>query len=104
MKLPLTINQLQTELKAKKYSAVEIVDTYLSAIRKHDTTLNAFITITDEYAYKQAKNIDETIQNNPNAQSNFRQIPPKEVRRYSEFSEENLQRLTQECLNIQEDK
>jgi len=71
MKLPLTINQLQTELKAKKYSAVEIVDTYLSAIRKHDTTLNAFITITDEYAYKQAKNIDETIQNNPNAFDEF---------------------------------
>ncbi len=62
MKLPRTIQETQDGLLKKKFSAVELLDTYLERIRKHNQDLNAFITVTDELAYQQAKNVDKIIQ------------------------------------------
>lgn len=71
MKLPLTINELQTGLKEGKYSCVELVDKYLANIRANED-LNAYLTISEELAYEQAKKHDELIKNNPDA---FSQLP-----------------------------
>ena len=43
----------------------------MNRINAHDKDLNVFITISDEYAYKQARQADEIIANNPNAFSEF---------------------------------
>jgi aspartyl-tRNA(Asn)/glutamyl-tRNA(Gln) amidotransferase subunit A len=61
MDLPLTIKQTQKGLLRKEFSAVELVDAYLLRIRTFDKDLNAFITISDELAYKQAKKVDKII-------------------------------------------
>lgn len=59
--LPLTITQLQEELAKGQYSLVSLVDSYLERINKHNPKLNAFLTISDEVAYKQAKKADKSI-------------------------------------------
>jgi len=59
--LPNNINELQKGLLNKKFSAVEIVEKYLARIRSYDKKLNAFITVTDELAYEQAKRTDKLI-------------------------------------------
>ena len=70
MKTPLTINELYTALKNKEYSLVELLDAYFARINaNHD--LNAFITITDDYAYQKAREMQEVINNNPNAFGEF---------------------------------
>lgn len=58
--LPLTIAETQAGLKNKKFSAVELVDAYLARIKKYDKDINAFITVTEEAAYNQAKRINQT--------------------------------------------
>jgi len=62
MKLPLTIDETRKGLKEKKYSAVELVDAYLSRIKKYDSDLNSFITVSEDIAYKQARKIDDLIE------------------------------------------
>lgn len=57
MNLPLTIEETKSGLKVKKFSAVELVDEYLARIEKNKD-LNAFITVSDEKAYEQAKEIN----------------------------------------------
>ncbi len=60
MKLLKKISELQKDLLDKKYTATQIVDSYLANINgKKD--LNVFITVTDEIAYKEAKKVDEDI-------------------------------------------
>lgn len=59
MNLPLTIKETQKALAEKKFSAVELVDEYLDRIEKNKD-LNAFLTVSDEVAYKKAKNFDGT--------------------------------------------
>ncbi len=56
-----TISQITTDLKNKKYSAREITQQYLEKIHKIDPLLNAFVTISDDYALKQADLIDTKI-------------------------------------------
>jgi aspartyl-tRNA(Asn)/glutamyl-tRNA(Gln) amidotransferase subunit A len=70
MKIPLTIEETQKGLTEKKFSAVDLVDTYLSEIKGKDKDLNAFITVTDDFAYKKAKEVDEILSsvNDPFAQ------------------------------------
>lgn len=58
--IPLTIKDTQKGLINKKFSAVEIVDGYLEKIEKNKN-LNAFLTISDEVAYKKAREIDNLI-------------------------------------------
>ena len=61
MNIPLTIKDTQDGLKKKKYSAVELVDAYLKNISKFDKSINSFITVTGDLAYKQAKKIDKIL-------------------------------------------
>ena len=60
MAIPLTIKETREGLLNKKFSAVELVDIYLERIDKHKK-LNAFLTVSDENAYKEAKKIDKLI-------------------------------------------
>lgn len=70
-KLPLTISELHAGLKNKTFSVVDLVDSYLERINKYDKNLNAVLTVTEEYSYKQAKQAEEIITNNPNAFEEF---------------------------------
>jgi len=62
MKLPISIKETQDGLAKKKFSAVQLVDEYLARIKKYDGKINSFLTVSDEVAYKQAKNVDKKIQ------------------------------------------
>jgi aspartyl-tRNA(Asn)/glutamyl-tRNA(Gln) amidotransferase subunit A len=57
----LTITQIQELLFSKKITAVEIVNFYLERIKKIDSQIKAFITVTEKEALKKAKVIDEKI-------------------------------------------
>ncbi|MEK7061208.1 MAG: Asp-tRNA(Asn)/Glu-tRNA(Gln) amidotransferase subunit GatA [Patescibacteria group bacterium] len=59
--LPLSINETQEGLIKKKFSAVELVDSYLERITKDNKDLNIFLTITGEEAYKKAKEVDKIL-------------------------------------------
>jgi aspartyl-tRNA(Asn)/glutamyl-tRNA(Gln) amidotransferase subunit A len=61
MNLPLTIKETREGLISKKFSAVELVDSYLKRIDENKD-LNAFLTTSDEVAYKQAKEVDKLIE------------------------------------------
>lgn len=50
--LPLIIKETQEGLINKKFSAVELVDSYLARINKYNKELNVFLTVTEEEAYK----------------------------------------------------
>jgi len=62
MKLPKSIKETQDGLAKKKFSAVQLVDEYLTRIEKYDGKINSFLTVSDELAYKQAKNVDKKIE------------------------------------------
>jgi len=55
----LTITQTLKDLKAKKYSSVELTQAYLDRIEHVDPTINAYVTVTNEEALKNAKAADE---------------------------------------------
>lgn len=57
-KLPLTIKETQKGLLDKEFSAVELVDSYLEQIKKKNKELNVFLTVTEDLAYKKAKEVD----------------------------------------------
>lgn len=61
MDLPLTIKETQEGLKKKKFSAVDLVDAYLARIKSNNKQLNVFLTITEDEAYKKAKEVDKKI-------------------------------------------
>ncbi|MDD4938387.1 MAG: Asp-tRNA(Asn)/Glu-tRNA(Gln) amidotransferase subunit GatA [Candidatus Shapirobacteria bacterium] len=58
----LTINQLRQGLVDKKFTTTQIVQFFLDRIKNIDPQIKTFITITDEFALYQAKNIDIKIQ------------------------------------------
>jgi len=58
---PLTIKETRDALLGKKFSAMELVNEYLDRINKNKD-LNAFLTISDNLAYSEAKKIDNLIQ------------------------------------------
>ncbi len=62
MNLPLTIQETHDGLKKKEFSVVELVDAYLARINNFDKDINAFITVTEDEAYKAAKEADRLIQ------------------------------------------
>lgn len=62
MQPPLTLKETQEGLFDKKFTAVQLVDEYLSRIEKNDKDINAFITVANEEAYAQAKRVDSIIQ------------------------------------------
>lgn len=63
MDLPTSISDLQKGLLNKKFNAQELVDTYLQRIKKYDSELNSFITVTEDRAFEDAKDVDEEIKN-----------------------------------------
>ena len=58
--IPLTIKETREALLKKKLSATELVDEYLARIEKNKD-LNAYLTVSDEMAYKKAHEIDLLI-------------------------------------------
>ena len=58
--LPLTIKETKIGLIEKKFSATELVDGYLARINEAED-LNAYITVSDDEAYKKAHEIDLLI-------------------------------------------
>lgn len=61
MKPPLTLNETKEGLVDKKFSAVQLVDAYLAQINKYNNTYNIYLTLTEELAYKKAKETDRLI-------------------------------------------
>lgn len=59
MNPPLTIKETQEGLVGKKFSAVELVDSYLERIKKYNGEYNIFLTISEDVAYKKAKELDK---------------------------------------------
>lgn len=57
-----TITEIQQKLKEKEFSAIELCNWYLEKIKKEDEKIQAFITLTEDLAKKQAKKIDHLIQ------------------------------------------
>lgn len=56
-----TIKELREMLDKREISAVELAWHFLARIKKFDKKLNAFITVTEEEALKQAKEADKLI-------------------------------------------
>lgn len=56
-----TISELRKLLDEKEISAVELTRHFLARIKKFDKKLNAFITVTEEEALKQAKEADKLL-------------------------------------------
>lgn len=61
MNIPLTIDNLHKDIKEKKYSLVQLIDEYLRRIDLHNKDLNCFITVSNEYAFRKAKELDNSI-------------------------------------------
>lgn len=57
----LTINALRKLLDEKRVSSVELTTQYLDRIKLHDNKLNAFLTVAEKEALKDAKAADERI-------------------------------------------
>lgn len=55
----LTITQALADLKSKKYSSVELTQAYLERIKQVEPQVNAFVTVTEEEALKNAHAADE---------------------------------------------
>lgn len=70
MKTPRTISELHDGLKNKEYSLVELLDGYFARI-KAVNELNAFITVSSEYAYKKAQDWERVVKDNPKAFEEF---------------------------------
>ena len=62
---PLTIKETREGLLKKEFSTVELVDSYLAQINKHNKDLNIFLTVTEEEAYKKAKEVDKSDKSGP---------------------------------------
>ncbi len=60
---PLTIKETQDGLLKGRFSAVDLVNFYLTRIQKFDKKINAYLTVSEEIAFKQAKNVDKQIEN-----------------------------------------
>ena len=57
----LTITQAHHGLKKKEFSSVDLTKAYLAKIKKIDKELNAFLSVTEDLALKQAEEADEKI-------------------------------------------
>jgi aspartyl-tRNA(Asn)/glutamyl-tRNA(Gln) amidotransferase subunit A len=60
-----SIRQINLNLQNKKYSITEMVNSYLNKINKENSSLNAFITISEEEAINKAKKLDQELTKNP---------------------------------------
>lgn len=55
----LTLSEMAAGLRAKRFSSVELTQHFLDRIKAHNSTLNAFITITQEQALGAARAADD---------------------------------------------
>ena len=62
-----TITEILKQLRNKKISSVELTQEYLKRINKFDKKLNAFITVCEDTALKQARAADERREHNETA-------------------------------------
>lgn len=58
-----TISEIAKDLRGKKYSSTELVQAFLQRIKKLDSKINSFITVTEELALQMAKQADKEISN-----------------------------------------
>jgi aspartyl-tRNA(Asn)/glutamyl-tRNA(Gln) amidotransferase subunit A len=56
-----TIERIREGLMKKEFSALELTKAYLEKIEKEDKKIGAFLTVCEDLAIKQAKEIDEMI-------------------------------------------
>ena len=56
-----SLTQLKNKLLQKEISSVELTRYFLTRIQQHNPQLNAFITITEQQALKQAEQADQAI-------------------------------------------
>lgn len=66
----LTIKEVKYGLKQKKFSSVELTKACLEQIKKHNKSLNAFITVCEKEAVEQARHADKEINNGAMKQCN----------------------------------
>lgn len=59
-----TVNEILNAIKNRSISATEITKLYFDKIKSSNNELNAFITITEEFALNKAKQIDDDISKN----------------------------------------
>ncbi|MDH5592041.1 MAG: amidase family protein, partial [Gammaproteobacteria bacterium] len=59
-----SLSELSASLHNGEFSSVELTQHYLDRINAHNETLNAFITVTDDSALKQAHVADQLLQQN----------------------------------------
>ena len=71
----LTITDIIEGYKAKKFSVSEIVSSYLDRIEKLNPTLNAFITVENENAKRNAKELDNLLTHKPFSPSPLFGVP-----------------------------
>jgi aspartyl-tRNA(Asn)/glutamyl-tRNA(Gln) amidotransferase subunit A len=57
-----SLSELSASLHNGKFTSVELTQHYLDRINKHNGELNAFITVADEHALKQAAAADQRLQ------------------------------------------
>jgi len=57
----LTIKQAHEGLKDKKFTSVDLTKAYLANIRKSDKDLNAFLSVDEDFALRQAEQADKKI-------------------------------------------
>jgi aspartyl-tRNA(Asn)/glutamyl-tRNA(Gln) amidotransferase subunit A len=60
----LTIKSAISSLQKKEYSALELTESYIAAIKKNNPELNAYVDITEQYALNQANISDSKISKN----------------------------------------
>ncbi|MGB2761950.1 MAG: Asp-tRNA(Asn)/Glu-tRNA(Gln) amidotransferase subunit GatA [Minisyncoccales bacterium] len=56
-----TIKETHQRLVKKEFSALELAKAYLNKIKKEDKKINSFLTISEDLAFSQAKEIDKKI-------------------------------------------
>lgn len=56
-----TVTELATAIRAGQVSAVEVLAAHLAQIEKHNSTLNAVVTLDEEAAYQCANEADEAL-------------------------------------------
>ncbi len=71
MDIPLTIDELHKGFKNKTHSISGVIEQYLSRIEAFDKNLNAFVTVTHDYARERAKKLETILADNPNAFEEF---------------------------------
>lgn len=57
----LSVAELSTLIKSRKISSTRLTQIYISRLKKYKDTLQAVVTITEELAFKQARQADEEI-------------------------------------------